>query len=223
MIEQFESGRRKVLIAGAADTGVPALVARVGAGYGIDMVVLDRCDTPLELNKQFFQRGSFPIRTMKCDLTLLDARAEFDVVVAHSVLQMIAADRRADVLFRLGRSLRSGGRLLHVYNAGQSMSGGMLPAYRESYGRWVCEHLDRDNVSLPETRDVFRARLDAYALERQTREGAFRDADEVDRLSEAAGLNVNQRLEIEAKLANPMLKLASKVSRRRFISVAERK
>lgn len=223
LIGLFEQGHRKIMLAGAADTGVPALVARAAAGHSIDMMVLDRCDTPLELNKTFFQNRSFPIRTMKCELAELEARAEFDVIVAHSVLQWIDAGRRRDVLFRLGRALRPVGWLLHVYNAGQRMSAQMLPGYRESYGQWVCEQLDRDGVPLPESRDAFRKRLEAFALERQSIEGTFQSADEVDALMETAGLRVTKRIEVEVRLADPMASLASKVARRRFISVAEPK
>ena len=41
-------GRRKVLIAGAADTGLLALTARAGGTQRPDIAVLDRCATPIE-------------------------------------------------------------------------------------------------------------------------------------------------------------------------------
>jgi hypothetical protein len=64
----FAAGRRHVLVAGAADTGLLALVARAGAGHPLDIVVLDRCETPLELCRRLAQRWSLPITTWHEDL-----------------------------------------------------------------------------------------------------------------------------------------------------------
>ena len=221
LADLFEGGHRKILVAGAADTGVPALIARAGAPYGITMVVLDCCNTPLELNRHFFKRLSVPIETMLQDLKELDVAGEFDIVLAHSVLQMITPDCRKDVLLRLGRALRPKGQLLNLYNTGQRMTGGLLPEYLGNYARWVIDELDRLRVSLPERREAFFARLNAYAQERQAREGAFRNADEVDTLMQEAGFRIKHRSEIETNLASPMLTFVSKVSRRRYVTIAE--
>src|SRR6266853_5198646 len=67
---RIAAGRRRVLIAGAADTGLPALVARAGAGHDPDIVVLDRCRTPLELCGRLGR--SLRIATVHEDLRDLD-------------------------------------------------------------------------------------------------------------------------------------------------------
>ena len=221
LAELFASGRRKILVAGAADTGVPALVARAGATFAVKMTVLDRCNTPLELNRSFFRQASKPIETMQQDLAEFDVVNEFDIVLAHSVLQLIAPNRRKDVLSRLRRSLREGGRLLNLYNTGRRMTDALLPEYYENYARWVMGELDRVHLALPEPREAFLARLNAYAQEREANEGAFRDADEVDWLTQAAGFRMRHRFEIEANLARPMLDFVSKVTRRRYLAIAE--
>jgi 2-polyprenyl-3-methyl-5-hydroxy-6-metoxy-1,4-benzoquinol methylase len=76
-------GRRDVLIAGAADTGLLALVARAGIDCGVNIVVLDICETPLELCRHFAKQWSLPIQTVRQDLRELDARQQFDLVLMH--------------------------------------------------------------------------------------------------------------------------------------------
>ena len=49
----FARGLRRLLIAGSADTGLLALAARAGADHGVNIVVLDICETPLELCRTF--------------------------------------------------------------------------------------------------------------------------------------------------------------------------
>src|SRR5262249_18439351 len=83
------AGGRDVLIAGAADTGLLALVARAGADHLVNIVVLDICETPLELCRQFAKQWSIPITTIRQDLRELDVRQQFDLVLVHGTLHFI--------------------------------------------------------------------------------------------------------------------------------------
>jgi hypothetical protein len=69
LADAFARGRRKVVIAGAADTGLLALTARAGAGRDIEITVIDRCRTPLELCRQFAQRWSINAQMLHQDLS----------------------------------------------------------------------------------------------------------------------------------------------------------
>lgn len=93
---------RKVLIAGCADSGLLALVART-ANPATAITVVDRCETPLELCRRFARRWDFTVDTDHLDLTELSATSSFDVVFAHELLQHIPADRRVDTLGRKAR------------------------------------------------------------------------------------------------------------------------
>src|SRR6476659_3989475 len=76
-------GLRKILIAGSADTGLLALVARAGADQGAEIVVLDICETPLEFCRRLASQWSMQIETRRQDLLELEDRREFDLVLIH--------------------------------------------------------------------------------------------------------------------------------------------
>src|SRR5690348_3644853 len=54
-------GLRKILVAGAADTGLLALVMRAAASNDVHICVLDICDTPLDLCRRLDDDWSLPI------------------------------------------------------------------------------------------------------------------------------------------------------------------
>ena len=220
LLRSFRNGSRRVLIAGAADTGILALVARTGFNYSPEIVVLDRCLTPLELCRRFSQRWSVPIKTIQKDLIAFDDTSRFDTIIAHSILQFISPNDRGEVLARLGGALFPRGEMLQIFNVGRRISPTLQDDYREHYAEWVLNELELMNLPLPERNDLFRHRLADYARERETREGSFACADEMDALLKDARLVVRYRLPIELNLAASHLQFASKLSKQRFLVVA---
>jgi|SRR5262245_5895894 len=212
---------RRVLIAGSQDTGILALVARAGADHGVDIVVLDICGTPLELCRKFAAQWSLPIETIRQDLHDLEIERRFDIVLVHGTLHYISADRRLDVLQRMQRAIRPGGRLVLLFNTGASVAGELAQESRGGYANWVVDELNRLDVPLPESDAAFRARLEAHSKRREAREGAFAQPSEVEALLEAAGFSIDHCSEIGVKLAQPVESFVSKISKRRFVVVAE--
>jgi len=220
LAELFDAGRRSVLIAGAADTGVLAMTARAGARHHPEFLIIDICETPLVLCRRFAERWSLPVETACQDLTTLNIADRFDIVIAHSLLQFIAADRRVDFLSRVNRVLRRDGRLALVFNSGNRIGGDAAVDYRRSYSSWVIERLRSAGVPLPEPESEFRARLDAHAQNRESREGAFADPGEVDAMLNRAGFAIIKRTEIDMPLAAPYEHFVSQLSKRRFLTIA---
>jgi SAM-dependent methyltransferase len=219
-LKRLLSGRgQKVLIAGAADTGVLAVVARA-ARSGTGIVVLDRCETPLELCRRFAGHWSLPVETLHMDLIELDVGPTFDVVIAHSLLQYIPADRRVDVLSRLRQSLRPGGRLLLVFRTSARIEGSLLQEYRETYSQSLIARVEEMNIPLPERREDFRRRVDEYSEERRTREGAHQNRTDVEQLIEAAGFLIEELTSIEANVSAPFRQFTAKINKQRFLMVA---
>jgi SAM-dependent methyltransferase len=219
----FAAGRRHVLVAGAADTGLLALVARAGAGHPLDIVVLDRCDTPLELCRRLAQSWSLPITTWHEDLDGLDRPGMFDIVLVYGTLHFIAPDRRAEVLARMRRALRADGRLVLRVNASRRIEGDLTEEGRDGYADWVPEELSRIGVPLPEPLEAFRERLRLHAMSREHREGAFGNPEEIRALLAGAGLVASEWLELGVKLSTPVQEFVAKTGKRRFLAITESK
>lgn len=219
--ELIAEGHRKVLIAGSQDTGLMALVARAAGSGAVEITVLDRCATPLESCRRLAQVWSLPIETTQRDLMHLEVKNRFDIVLVHQTLHYIPLDRRVDVLVRLRQALRPGGVLVMMFNIGNRLVGKLASEGRNHYASWVIEELQHLGVPLPEEHEAFAARLSVHAANRENREGAYSQPKEVQELLAQSGFDVRQCFESGVKLANPMQDFVSKLSKRRFLVVAE--
>lgn len=105
----------QVLVAGAADSGLAALVlgAARPLGYDPELLVVDRCETPLAQNRRFAAAVGARLTTQHADVADLEA-GDFDAVVLHNVLFFVPPDQRSRFLAGAFRALRPGGRLLCV-------------------------------------------------------------------------------------------------------------
>src|SRR5215469_2395552 len=126
--------RPVILIAGAADTGLLALVARATSSDA-EITVLDRCDTPLEMCRRLSARWGRLIATLHQDLRDLDIRDQFDLVLLHHTLQFVPAEHRMTVLLNLARALHPNGYLVHSFNVSRSLSGALGAEHRDVYPR----------------------------------------------------------------------------------------
>ena len=221
LADLFARGLRRVLIAGSQDTGVLALVARAGADRNVSIVILDICETPLELCRRLASEWSLPIETIKQDLLDLDIDRRFDVILVHGTLQFISADRRADALARMQRAIRPGGRLVLLFNTSRPVAGELAQESRSDYANWVVDELKRLNVPLPDADAVFRARLSAHSKRRELREGAFAEPGELEALLRKAGFRIDDCFEIGVKLTGQVKNFISRIAKRRFVAIAE--
>jgi SAM-dependent methyltransferase len=217
----FDLGLRNVLIAGAADSALLAHVARSGARHEIKIVVLDICDTPLELSRRFATQWALPVETVKQDLFNLDLVHRFDVVLMHGTLNFVAADRRAQVLHRLHRAMRPSGRLLLLFNTGRPPAVDQAVESRAEYADFILSELRRFGIPLPDREAAMRERLIARAQEREWRDGQFSAPDQVESLVKVAGFNILSCVPTGAALAKPAGELFAQFSKRRFTLVAE--
>lgn len=213
-------GRCRVLIAAAADTGLLATVVRAGAGLRPDITVIDRCETPLELNRQFAARWSLPLQTRRLDLADFDLQG-FDVIYANEILQHFPNDRRVDLLAHMRRALRPGGHLVCVFHTGGRIEGDVVSQYRAGYAAWLLAELERNGVPLPDSRDRFQQRANDCASGLETREGAFREPEIVDALMQEAGFLIKDRVPFAVPLSETYQAFFAKLGKRRFVTVAQ--
>jgi hypothetical protein len=106
-------GRIRVLLSGAADTGLAAMVLKTLRPHGIEpeMVLVDRCLTTLEQNRLFARHAGFRLQTIQMDAAVLDVPA-VDAIVVHSFLGFFAPESRQPVVDMWARNLARHGRVL---------------------------------------------------------------------------------------------------------------
>jgi SAM-dependent methyltransferase len=219
--ELFAAGRRSILIAGAQDTGLLALVARAGAGYSPQITVLDICETPMELCRKLADTWSLPIEIVQQDLFELDIENRFDIVLVHGTLNFIAAERQPQVLKRLQRSMRPGGRLVLLFNVSRPLDANRAAENHADYADFVLGELKRLNVPLPDDQAVMRDRLVARARQRELRDRQFADPGEAERLVAGADFDIRSCSLADGDLAKPADVLLAKFSKQRFMLIAE--
>lgn len=209
------AGRRSLLVAGAADTGLLALAAN--AARGARFVVLDRCQVPLELCRRQARTWSIPLETMHQDLASLDLKAQFEIVLLHGTLPYVAAEGRTDVLARVRRSLCSGGRLVLLFNTGHPT--GDIDSGSD-YADWMLARLEAMDIPLPEERGKFRSRLCVRAQHHELCVRAFSEPEGVFDMLTDAGLALDRLVELGVKFSNGGHSSALKRAKRKFIAVA---
>lgn len=111
-------GPIRILLAGAADSGLLAVCVRAGIealGSQSERVrfhVLDRCRTPLILCEDFARDNGLEIETSVADLLTSDVRFSADLIVLHSLFSFIQPDVHVDILGKLSNWLEPDGRIV---------------------------------------------------------------------------------------------------------------
>jgi hypothetical protein len=111
---QARAGRRRVLIPGAVDFSMLAhvLAAYAEAGVTPEVMVTDRCPSPLALNAWHAGRAGIPVATATANAVDQPGDAAYDVIVSDGVLPMMdPADQRRAV-WRWRDLLAPGGRAI---------------------------------------------------------------------------------------------------------------
>ena len=215
-----KTGRKRILIAGSSDTGILCLAANAVREHGADFVIFDICDTPLELCRRFAKRWGLQVATKVADAAEIEFRNEFDIVIAHSLLQFIPPPQRVKVFSRFAAALKPDGVAIQVFNAGARIEGALATEHARDYPELVLARFEQCGIVFPEPREKLRARLQKQSLRRRQLEGAVATPEEFDALMEASGFTILERQSIDLDIVENYGKFLSKLSRRRYLSIA---
>lgn len=114
----------QILIAGAADSGLPAIAAMAADAAGPDilerlrMTVVDRCATPLELSKIYGERAQIPIEVACADLVASKMDIPADLIFVQSLFHHIAEEHHVSILKRMARCLKPAGMIMFSTSVG---------------------------------------------------------------------------------------------------------
>jgi SAM-dependent methyltransferase len=104
------SSRPRILISGATDYGMLALVLAAFRGRGIEpqVTVVDACETPLALNRWFAERESVEIQTHCSDMLSYTSDVPFDLICTHAFFSYFSPPQRPALLANWHTLLRPG-------------------------------------------------------------------------------------------------------------------
>jgi len=108
-----EANRNRVLISGAADTGLLALICTIFKTLNAtpEIVLVDRCRTTVTQNSVLASYLGLEADIRQADITILDCKP-VDAVIAHSFLGFFPESARQQVINTWGRVLSPGGKVL---------------------------------------------------------------------------------------------------------------
>ena len=112
-----DSGSRpRILISGATDYGMLAVVLAAFRERSIEpeVTVVDRCETPLALNRWFAERESVEIHTHCNDLLSYTSDVPFDLICTHALLGHVFPAQRPALIANWHTLLCPGGAVVTV-------------------------------------------------------------------------------------------------------------
>lgn len=112
-------GASRFLITGAADYALLARIAAVAANRNVtpEITIVDRCETPLKLNRWYAGRVGLEIETLCIDILDYRAPDRFDVTCTHSFLCFFNAAGRKSLTAKWWDCLSPGGAVLTAQRA----------------------------------------------------------------------------------------------------------
>lgn len=158
-IDQIE-----IVIAGASDTGVLSSAAHGVALIGpaalerTRFVVLDRCQTPLELCAAFAERHRLNLTTEVVEIDADEASRRADIVIVHSLLRFIPQAGHVRILRKFGTWLRPDGRIIFSTRLETVDNTPDWNLWRGETAKSMLQRIKDGTVSLTESSAEFEAR-----------------------------------------------------------------
>lgn len=180
---------RAILISGTADYSLLAQILPVAGGARIS--VLDRCDTPLALNRWYARRAGVRIATRHADILDYRPGQRFDLICTHSFLGQFAPQRRSRLLAAWHAMLRPGGVVLTV-NRLRRVSAGARVGFSKLQASTLQALIEEKAGLLGSILRVERSRLAGMAENYARHMGAWpiRSVEEISTAFQRAGFRV---------------------------------
>lgn len=113
------SGASRILVSGAADYALQARIAAVANKHNstIQLTIVDRCETPLELNRWYATRTGMNVELLRENILNYRATDKFDLICTHAFLPYFSPGDRIKLAKIWWDCLRPGGTVLTAQRA----------------------------------------------------------------------------------------------------------
>ncbi len=181
----------RILISGTADYSLLAHILPALRGSEPRITVLDRCPTPLALNRWYARRHGLRIATKCADILDYAAPGRFDVICTHSFIGQFPPRRRARLFSVWHHLLRPNGLVLTVNRLRPKASPGRL-GFSSEQAQSLERLLHARATSLRRVLPIEAGRLTDMARRYAKRMGAWpvRSEQELEAMFGRAGFNV---------------------------------
>jgi SAM-dependent methyltransferase len=194
-----------IVVAGTADTQIPATcihtaLVHCGAAFArVRLTVLDQCDTPLKLCRDFAARHGLNFRTQVADLVTTDAAFPADILINHSLFNYVDAGHHEATLRKFAGWLKPGGRIVfYIGLRPPALQTGIRNRNQQAHDL-IRAALDSGALKIAEPRASFEARLDRQKF----RVAEFSTVEDVYALFARSGLTVHAGELVEGPLSMP--------------------
>jgi SAM-dependent methyltransferase len=125
------AGNRRILVSGSADY---AMLAHILRAYDLenatpDVTVIDRCETPLTLNRWYAERVGATVELKQYDAISFADTKPFDIVCTHSFIGWFSPEDRERLVAQWAANLRPGGHVVTTRRIRKATSGGGKHGY----------------------------------------------------------------------------------------------
>lgn len=168
----------RVIIGGTTDTGLyagllNAAVTVGGPGFArsLDVTIIDRCQTPLEICKSYARENDLHLTTIRADMAEFQPDAPVGLILMHGVLSFVPLTKRLSFLKHIGTWLTPGGTLVSSTQLGHRRG-------RIEREARIDQALQNLKTVLADSTDI--DNTEAEMLERQLREGMLSRSQHAD-------------------------------------------
>jgi SAM-dependent methyltransferase len=199
------AGPIDVVVAGTADTQIPAVCAHAALMQGagtfarLRLTVIDRCETPLRLCRDFAARHGLHITFRVADFVTTGDIFPADILMCHSLFNFIAREHHDRVLKKFGGWLKPGGRIVFRVALRPDTLRSGLGRRADQAAALILSALESGALTISEPRAAFEARLDWSKL----RVADFGEPAEVYGLFARCGLAVHVGKTISGLMGMP--------------------
>lgn len=186
----------RVLIAGSTDTGLyvcllnAALAAGVDPGEHLAVVLVDQCETPLEICRRFAAGNGLVLDTVRAELSHYSPDQPVDLLIMHGVLTFFPPGKRTAFLRHAREWLAPAGLLISSAQHGQRSGEGEAQERIDHALGNLKRFADEAGIYSADEILALQDRVRHGMNSRQTHADLFAGKDEAIAFYEAAGLKV---------------------------------